>query len=76
MHVLLCRTLQCRLPLQRPRGCVNVRAMSRAVLAGRRLAESPLVAELRARIQPWADHVTCAAAAAAPPEQLIQTLHR
>ena len=50
MHVLLCRTLQCRLPLQRPRGCVNVRAMSRAVLAGRRLAESPLVAELRARI--------------------------
>jgi hypothetical protein len=39
-----------RLPLQRPRGCGVVRAMSRALLAGRRHAASPLEAELRARI--------------------------
>jgi len=39
-----------RLPLNRPRGCGVVRAMSRALLAGRRHAASPLVAELRARI--------------------------
>jgi hypothetical protein len=48
--LVLCRTLQCRLPLQRPRGCGIVRAMSRAVLAGRSHAESLLVVELRARI--------------------------
>ena len=48
--LVLCRTLLCRLPLQRPLGCGVVRALSRAVLAGRRHAESPLVAELRARI--------------------------
>jgi hypothetical protein len=39
-----------RLPLQRPRGCGVVRAMSRALLAGRWHAASPLEAELRARI--------------------------
>ena len=50
MMLVLCRTLQCRLPLQRPRGCGIVRAMSRAVLAGRNHAESLLVVELRARI--------------------------
>jgi len=38
------------LPLQRPHGVGALRAMSRALLAGRRHAESPLVAELRARI--------------------------
>ena len=38
------------LPLQRPHGFGAVRALSRALLAGRRHAESPLVAELRARI--------------------------